>query len=432
MITFNAIEAAARTLAGAVVRTPTLKSRVLSGLSGAQLFLKMENLQYTAAFKERGALNKLSALSDDERRRGVIAMSAGNHALGVAYHAQRLGIPATIVMPKGTPFTKVRNTRYFGAEVILSGVSLNEATEHALQLAQSQRLSFVHPYDDPLVIAGQGTIVPELLADVPDIDVLVIPVGGGGLISGCAVAAKTIKPSIEVVGVQSALYPSMIEVVHGVPPERTGGDAVPTIAEGIAVKNPGQLTRQIIARHVHDLLTVSEAEIECAVHMLTNIEKTVVEGAGAAGLAAIFAHPQRFTGRNIGIVICGGNIDPRLLASVLMRGLVRDERMVRLQVAVADAPGALAKVARIIGESEGNIVELNHHRLALNLPIKMTELDLVVETRDSAHIQHIADALGSAGYTARTIGLPTTPERTSSRSDTTAHASCPIVRDLRE
>lgn len=406
MITFDAIEAAARTIAGAIVRTPTHDSRLLSEMSGARLCLKMENLQYTAAFKERGALTKLASLSDDERRRGVIAMSAGNHALGVAYHAQRLGIPATIVMPCGTPFTKVRNTRYFGAKVILSGGTLNESAEHAQRLSQTERLSFVHPYEDPLVIAGQGTIALEFLADRPQLDTLVIPVGGGGLISGCAIAAKTINPSIKIVGVQSALYPSMIEALHGVPPDRSGGNAGPTIAEGIAVKKPGQLTRPIIARHVDDLLTVSEAEIERAVHMLADIEKTVVEGAGAVGLAAIFAYPQRFAGRNTGIIITGGNIDPRLLASVLMRGLVRDGRMVRLQVAVADAPGALAKVAQIIGEREGNIVEISHHRLVLDLPIKMTELDLVVETRDKAHIQDLADALGSAGYTARILSVP--------------------------
>jgi threonine dehydratase len=391
---------------GAVVETPTVHSRLLSELSGARLFLKMENQQYTASFKERGALVRLLALSPEQRRRGVVAMSAGNHALGVAYHAQRLGIPATVVMPRGTPFVKVANTRYHGARVVLHGETLAESAEHAHRLAAVEGLVFVHPFDDPVVIAGQGTVALEMLRQVPDLDTLVVPVGGGGLIAGCALAAKHVKPSIEIVGVQSELYPSMLRAVHGAPTIKGGK----TIAEGIAVVTNGVLTREIVARSVDRLLTVSEEEIETAVQMLVEIEKTVAEGAGAAGLAAVFAHRELFAGRRVGVVICGGNIDMRLLASVLMRGLVRAGRLAWIRVAVGDAPGELAKLAGLIGAADANIVEITHQRLFHRLSVKMAEVDVVVETRDATHVAALLDELDAAGFAPRSLNARTPVE----------------------
>ena len=388
------IERAAAAIAGAVMVTPINHSRLLSELSGAELFLKMENLQYTASFKERGALFKLLSLTAEQRGRGVIAMSAGNHALGVAYHAQRLGIPATIVMPHGTPFVKIANTRHHGARVVLSGAGLAEAGAHARELAAAEELTLIHPYDDPLIISGQGTAGLEMLRQVPDLDVLVVPVGGGGLISGCAIAAKHLRPAIEVVGVQSERYPSMLQALHGAP-EMPGGR---TIAEGIAVELPGTLTREICARHVDRLLTVGEEELESAVQMLVEIEKTVAEGAGAAGIAAIFAHKEIFAGRRVGVVICGGNIDARLLASVLMRGLARARRLAWIRIAISDAPGELAKLTALIGKGGANIVEITHQRLFHHLSIKMAEVDVVVETRDADHVAALREELETAGF----------------------------------
>jgi threonine dehydratase len=365
-----------------------------------KLFLKMENLQYTASFKERGALNKLASLTPAQRRRGVIAMSAGNHAQGVAYHAQRLGIPATIVMPRETPFVKVVHTRVLGARVVLEGGTLSEAATRARAIAATEDLVFVHPYDDIAVIAGQGTVALEMLTDVPDLDVLVVPVGGGGLIAGCVIAAKTLKPGIEVIGVQSALYPSMLSAIRGDPP----GEGGSTIAEGIAVGEAGLLTREIVRDRVDALLTVDEAALEAAVHMCVEIEKTVAEGAGAAGLAAVFAHRERFRGRTVGVVVCGGNIDPRLLASVLMRGLVRQGRLVWLRLRIGDAPGSLARAADLIGETGGNIIDLSHQRLFHGVPIKMAELDLVVETRDPTHVRELLAALAAARLRPELLG----------------------------
>jgi threonine dehydratase len=401
-VAFEHVCAAATTIAQAVIRTPTVLSRLLSEMSGATLFLKMENLQYTASFKERGALNKLSSLTAAQRRAGVIAMSAGNHALGVAYHATRLGIQATIVMPRDTPFVKVSHTRDLGADVVLFGDGLAEAACHAEDIRRDRDLEFVHPYDDAAIIAGQGTVALEMLEDVPDLDVLVVPVGGGGLISGCAIAAKAMKPAIRVIGVEAELYPSMLQAIRGETPAAGGL----TIAEGIAVKTPGTLTRAIIAELVDDLVTVPEAAIEEAVHRLVEIEKTVAEGAGAAALAAVFADRERYANQRVGVVISGGNIDSRLLASILMRGLVRDGRLVWFRVMVSDAPGALARVANLIGEGGGNIVEISHQRLFHNVPIKMAELDVVVETRTRQHVQQLLESLAAGGFPATLLGEP--------------------------
>jgi threonine dehydratase len=393
------IEAAAGRIGDAVRRTPFERSRTLSDICGATLVLKFENLQYTASFKERGALNKLLGLDEAARAAGVIAVSAGNHAQGVAYHAQRLGIPATIVMPRATPFTKVRQTEVFGAAVVLHGDDLSEAAAHAAALQKERGLTWIHPYDDEAVIAGQGTIALEMLADDPDLDMLVVPIGGGGLISGIATAAKALRPGIEVIGVESELYPAMSQVLKGEPP-RAGGT---TIAEGIAVKQPGEITRAIIRETVADILLVPDDAIERAVLMLIEIEKTVAEGAGAAALAAILQEPDRFAGRRVGLVLSGGNIDSRLLSAILMRGLVRSGRLVRLRIDISDQPGLLGQVARIIGDAGGNIVEVYHQRLFHNVPLKMAELDAVVETRDADHVQRILDAIRAAGHEAHLL-----------------------------
>src|SRR5262245_37300389 len=360
---------------------------------GCKLWLKFENLQFTASFKERGALNRLSALSDEERRLGVIAMSAGNHAQGVAYHARRLDIPATIVMPVSTPTVKVMNTRRHGAEVVLDGDNVEEAAACARATGQERRLTFIHPYDDPLVIAGQGTIALEMLGAAPEIDILVVPIGGGGLISGIAIAAKALQPEIEVVGVEAALYPSMYNTIKGQTLPMRGD----TLAEGIAVKAPGEITREIVRRLVDDIVLVTEAEIEHAVSLLINIEKTVVEGAGAAGLAAVCAHRDRFRGRNVGLVLCGGNIDTRLLASVLTRELAREGRLSQLSIDLADRPGQLARVANLLGEAGANIVEVYHQRLFSDLPAKGALLEVVIETRDRAHRDECVARLRAAG-----------------------------------
>jgi threonine dehydratase len=393
VVSLEDIRAAARRISGAVEQTPCVHSRTLSRLTGAQIFLKFENLQFTASFKERGALNKLLSLSESERRRGVIAMSAGNHAQAVAYHSARLGIPAVIVMPKGSPNTKIKNTQVHGATVLLEGDNLFEAGKHARSLAARDNLVFVHPYEDPLIIAGQGTVGLEMLAAVPDLEVLVVPVGGGGLISGIATAAKALNKNISVYGVESRNYPSMHQRLNGLPVE-CGGD---TIAEGIAVKDVGSTALSIVKSLVEEVLIVEEETIERAVVALIEIEKTVAEGAGAAGLAALLQHPSRFVGKRVGIPISGGNIDSRVLASVLMRGLVRDGRLVRLRVTMPDVSGSLAKVAAVIAEAGGNIVEIQHQRLFGTSSVRSPEVEFLVETRDREHTDALVRSLQDKG-----------------------------------
>jgi threonine dehydratase len=393
MLSALEIRAAAARIAGAVERTPFLPSRTLSRLAGCEVFLKFENLQFTASFKERGALNKLLSLSAAERKRGVIAMSAGNHAQAVAYHAARLGIPTVIVMPRGSPNTKIKNTRVHGAEVLLEGNSLAEAGEHARARAKRDDLVFVHPYEDEHVIAGQGTVGLEMLEAVPDLDALIVPVGGGGLISGIALAAKSLRPRIRVYGVESQTYPSMHQRLAGRPVE-VGGD---TIAEGIAVKDVGDIAFAIIQREVEQVLVAAEETIERAVVALIEIEKTVAEGAGAAALAALLEHPQPFAGKRVGLTVSGGNIDSRVLASVLMRGLVRDQRLVRLRVTVRDVSGSLAKVAGLIAEAAGNIVEVQHQRIFSTASARATEIEFLIETRDREHSEVLVRSLEAAG-----------------------------------
>jgi threonine dehydratase len=397
--TVEDVRRAAEALRGAVVRTPCLRSPTLSAMTGAEVFVKFENLQFTGSFKERGALWRLLALDEDERRRGVVAMSAGNHAQGVAYHAQRLGVPATIVMPRGSPNVKIRQTRALGAELALEGETLDEAAAHARRLEQERGLVFVHPYDDARIVAGQGTVGLEMLEDAPELDCLVVPVGGGGLIAGIAVAARALRPGVEIVGVESELYPSMRAALRG-QPAPCGGQ---TLAEGIAVKEPGALTLGIARELVDEVRTAPEAEIEKAIAVFLEIEKTVAEGAGAAGLAALFADPERFRGRRVGLVLSGGNIDMRLLASLLMRGLVRDGRIARLRIEIADRPGALAAVAAAIAETQGNILEVLHQRMFSDVPAKLADLDVVVETRDRAHVQELVGRLRSDGYPVRIL-----------------------------
>ncbi len=398
-ITLDDIRDAARLVDGHIVKTPMAHSRVLSSICGCDIVLKFENLQYTASFKDRGAYVKLSSLTDAEKQRGVIAMSAGNHAQGVAYHAQNLGIPATIVMPKRTPFTKVVHTRKHGAKVILHGDTIDEAATFARDIMEREKLVFIHPYDDAKIIAGQGTVALEMLDADPDLDVLVVPIGGGGIISGMAVAAKALKPKIEIVGVEAALYPSMYQATHH--EASTAGGS--TIAEGIAVKTPGGLTQPIVEALVDRILLIEEAALERAVLALVEIEKTVAEGAGAATLAAVLMNKEHFAGRRVGLVVTGGNIDSRILASILMRGLVLSGRLARLRVEITDAPGTLASVAGLIGEAAGNIVEVYHQRMFYDVPVKMAELDVVVETRDAEHVQEIVAALTDAGYATRLL-----------------------------
>lgn len=391
------VRAAAETIRGSIAATPCHHSRTLSDISGCDVWLKFENLQFTSSFKERGALNRLSALSPDERRRGVIAMSAGNHAQGVAYHARRLGIPATIVMPIGTPMVKIENTKRLGAEVVVTGASLEEAGEFAQTHGRVHGLIFVHPYDDPLIIAGQGTVALEMLEAVPQLDTLVIPIGGGGLISGMAIAARSVKSELRIIGVQARLYPSMYNAIKGTDlPIR--GD---TLAEGIAVKAPGKITTGLVRRLVDEIVLVTEAEIERAVATLISIEKTVVEGAGAAGLAAVLADPGRFSGQRVGLVLTGGNIDTRLIASVLTRELAREGRLTQLAIDIVDRPGQLAAVAALLAESGANIIEVSHQRTFSDLPAKATLLQLVIETRDSAHLADVMATLAAAGLIAR-------------------------------
>lgn len=393
-VTLSDIEAAAARIKGAVIDTDFDHARTLSSLTGAEIWLKFENLQFTGSYKERGALNRLLLLDAAQAKRGVIAMSAGNHAQGVAYHARRLGIPATIVMPEGTPTIKVENTRGHGAEVIVAGATLEDSAATALSLGAERKLFFLHPFDDPGVIAGQGTIALEMLEARPDLDVLVVPVGGGGLISGMAIAAKALKPKIEVVGVEASLYPSMYNRLKGAN-LIVGGD---TLAEGIAVKSPGTITQAIIREVVDDIVLVPEPAIERAVALLIAIEKTVVEGAGAAGLAAVLSDPKRYSGKKVGLVLCGGNIDSRLLASVLTREQAREGRLSRLTIDIPDQPGQLARVSAVIGGAGANIIEVYHQRVFTDLPAKGTELHLVIETRDRTHLMTTIERLKEAGY----------------------------------
>ena len=394
MVTLADIEAARRTIAGHVLRTPMLPAPPLSALTGAEVFVKYENLQVTNSFKERGACVKLAALSATERRRGVIAMSAGNHAQAVAYHARRLGIPAAIVMPVTTPFVKVQATEAHGAKVVLHGETLAEAQAHAEEIATAGDRVWVHPYDDPHVIAGQGTIALEMLEDVPELDSLIVPIGGGGLIAGCAVAARAKKPTMEIVGVEGVLYPSMWNALHQA--HKPCGGA--TLAEGIAVSNVGRLTLPLVRELVADIVLVDEALIERAVNAFLTLQKTIAEGAGAAGLAAMLAEPQRFRGRKVGLILCGGNIDPRMLASVMVRELERAERIVSFRLTIPDRPGVLGQIASRLGDLGANILAVDHHRLFLDVPAKGAKLDVTMETRDGAHAKRIFDALAHDGY----------------------------------
>lgn len=393
MLTHADIQAAARRLQGAVLQTPCVESRTLSQITGAQVYLKFENLQFTASFKERGALNKLLLLSDAERARGVIAMSAGNHAQGVAYHAQRLGLRAVIVMPRFTPGVKVERTRGFGAEVVLHGDSLAEARAHAYQLAQEQQLTFVHPYDDEAIAAGQGTLALEMLEAQPDLDMLVVAIGGGGLIAGVATAAKAVRPGIKVVGVQTQRFPSMFNALRQA--ELPMGTS--TIAEGIAVTQPGTVTQAIVQRCVDDLLLVDEGDIEQAVLMLLEIEKTLVEGAGAVGLAALLRHPERFRDKKVGLILSGGNIDPMLLAAIIERGMVRSGRLARIRVSARDVPGVLARITATVAGAGANIEEVHHQRAFTMLAAQNVEIDFVLQTRNKAHIDEVIAALQATG-----------------------------------
>jgi threonine dehydratase len=394
------IEAAAKAIAGAVELTPARHSRTLSLIAGAEIFLKFENLQFTASFKERGALNKLLSLDAATRKRGVVAMSAGNHAQGVAYHAGRLGVPATIVMPEGTPFTKVKHTSDFGARVIVDGATLSDCYIRARKLEEEQGLALVHPYDDPLVIAGQGTVATEFLAQAPELESLVVPIGGGGLISGIAIAANAVKKGIEIYGVESDQYPAMHNAIRGGNLPCSGQ----TIAEGIAVKDPGTIAREVVKALVADILLVPEPEIEAAVVKLLEVEKTLAEGAGATALAAVLANPKLFSGRKVGVIISGGNIDMRLLSNVILRELGREGRILSLVLTIDDRPGLLARVASLIGEAGGNILEVSHNRLLTGVSAKSADLGLVIEARDVSHAREIRAKLGSAGYTVREAG----------------------------
>jgi len=386
-ISYQDVLAARERISEQISDTPCLHSRTLSEMCGAQLYVKFENLQFTASFKERGALNRLLQLSDAERERGVCTVSA-------AYHAHRLGIPATIIMPVHTPFVKVEHTRSHGAEVVLQGQTLAEAFDYSKIIMAQRGLTFVHPYDDAAVMAGQGTIALEMLAAVPQLEVLVVPIGGGGLISGMAVAAKALAPQIEIVGVQTESYPSMPAALRGEEVVCQGN----TIAEGIAVKTAGRLTREVVRELVSDIVLVGESEMERAIALLLNIEKTVAEGAGAASLAAVLTDPARYRGRKVGLILSGGNIDPRLLASLIMRELVREQRIVTLRIPIADQPGALSRVSHVIGDQGGNILDVFHRRLSTNIPAKSATLELSFEARDAQHAESIVTAIRQAGF----------------------------------
>jgi threonine dehydratase len=398
-VTLADVRDAVAALAGHIVETPCVHSRTLSEITGAQVWCKFENLQFTAAFKERGALNKLRTLGAAQRAAGVLAVSAGNHAQAVAYHAQRLGIRAVIYMPRFTPHVKIERTRAFGAEVVLTGDTFDVARTAGLAAAAERGLTVVHPYDDPLVIAGQGTIALEMLAAAPQLETLVVPVGGGGMIAGMAVAAKALKPEIELVGVETRAFPAVHCLLNGTTPEFGSS----TIAEGIAVREPGVLTLPIIRALVADVVLVEDGEIEQAIVALLEIEKTVVEGAGAAGLAALLAHPERFRGRKVGLVLCGGNIDPRVLSDIIERGLVRSGRLARLRIEMRDLPGALAKVTACLADANANIEEVHHQRAFTDGPVLSADVEFVLQTRGPAHIREIVEALARSGFTAEVV-----------------------------
>lgn len=393
-ITFEDVKSAAVRIRGKVIVTPAEHAEVLSEIIGCDTFLKLEIFQHTASFKERGALNKLLTLTEQEKKHGVIAASAGNHAQGVAYCAGKLNIPATIVMPKDTPFTKIRRTESFGATTVLAGSSLSEATAEAKKLAAKNSMTLIPTYDDPYVMAGHGTVALEFLEKFPELDVLVVPIGGGGLISGVAVAAKAIKPSIKIFGVQSEVYPAMKAALQG----QTIAPTRQTVAEGIAVKEPGSLTRTIVASLVDDILIVSESQIERAINMFIEIEKIVAEGAGAAPLAALLQYPNLFKGLKVGLIVCGGNIDPKILAFSLMRGLARDGRISRFRVTAPDLPGSLAKLTTVVAEQGGNVIEVYHQRQFANIALKYTDIELILETKDAKHRDHILKELETAGF----------------------------------
>jgi threonine dehydratase len=396
-VTPRDIEAAQTAITGHVVRTPLLHSQRLSETCRAEVLLKLENLQYTGSFKDRGACHKLQRLKTDGAVKGVVAASAGNHAQGVAWHASRLGIPATIVMPQYTSFAKVERTAQLGGKVVQHGESVAEAAEHAARLAEEQGLNVVHPYDDPLIVAGQGTAAMEMLADRPDLEVLVVPIGGGGLIAGMAVWAKSKRPSLRIVGVQTELCPSMYALLK----DQQTVLRTTTLADGIAVKKPGRISSEIIRTHVDEILLVDEPHIERAVQLLVNAQKTVAEGAGAAALAAMLQYPEQFAGRRVGVVVSGGNIDPRLLGSVLVRGQKREGRVVRVRIEITDQPGVLSRVAALIGETSANILEIEHQRLFSPLPARQAELDVVLETHGKAHTERILAILREHGFPAR-------------------------------
>jgi threonine dehydratase len=401
LLTLADVRAAHERIRDAIVATPTLHSKTLSQLTGANIYLKFENLQFTAAYKERGALNALLQLPEEARKRGVIAASAGNHAQGLSYHGTRLGVPVTIVMPKTTPTVKIMQTEAVGGKVVLEGEKFDDAYKHARLLEKELGLTFVHPFDDPKVAAGQGTVAIEMLDAIPEIETFVVPIGGGGLLSGMGTASRGIKPDIELIGVQAELYPSMYALLNGkqMPCE---GD---TLAEGIAVKVPGEFTSQVIRGLVDDIVLASEAQLETAVSLLLQIEKTVVEGAGAAGLAAVMAHPEKFRGKNVGIVLCGGNIDTRLLANVLLRDLARSGRLARLRITLQDRPGALYKVMKLFNDHNINIIEIYHQRIFTTLPAKGLITDIECEARDAEQLQGLVNALKAAAYKVERVEL---------------------------
>lgn len=400
-LTIDDVRAAAARIEGAVVKTPMMHSITLSQITGAEVWLKFENLQFTAAYKERGALNALLHLTEEQKKRGVIAASAGNHSQGLSYHGTRLGVPVTIVMPRTTPTVKVMQTESVGGNVVLEGETFDDAHAHARQLEEERRLTFIHPFDDPLIAAGQGSVALEMLEVKPDLDCLVTPIGGGGLISGMATVARAANPDIEVVGVQAGLFPSMYSRIKGEDRD-CGGD---TLAEGIAVKRPGAFTAKVIAERVDDILLVGEPALEKAVALLLQIEKTVVEGAGAAGLAAVLSNPDRFKGKTIGLVLCGGNIDTRLLANVLLRDLARQGRLARLRVTLQDRPGALFKVMRLFDDHNVNIIEIYHQRIFTTLPAKGLITDIECEARDASQVEQLVQALRSKNYAVELVEL---------------------------
>lgn len=399
MIDYSDIEKARAILTGQVLRTPAIPSPGLSRLTGADVYLKLENQQVTGSFKTRGSYVRMAALSDDERSAGVIAASAGNHAQGVGYHAERLGIPATIYMPANTPFTKVARTEALGAKVILEGETVAESRILAMQAAEAESKVFIHPYDDPHVIAGQGTATAEFIEDAPDLDAMIVPIGGGGLAAGCCIAAAHLNPKMEVVGVQADAYPSMNQAFKGEPPHGKGA----TIADGIAVKEPGELTTPILMQHMTGISVVREADIERAVQIMVDVQRLIVEGSGAVPLALMLAEPKRFKGRKVGLMISGGNIDSRLLSSVLMRGLIRDGRLAKLRISLIDMPGALAAVAGIIGSKGGNIVDVLHQRMFRDVPVKEADVDIAIETLDADHVREIMAALEEQGFGTRLL-----------------------------